>query len=117
MDELEKARKEINEADKGIAELFCKRMNAVRAVAEYKKKRGLPILDTAREDAVIAKNSVLVEDEELRSYYVNYLKYTMENMPMTISIPAAVFLIRRPTPSMVVTSKTSATFAAMQSVN
>ncbi len=78
MDELEKARKEINEADKGIAELFCKRMNAVRAVAEYKKKRGLPILDTAREDAVIAKNSALVEDEELRSYYVNYLKYTME---------------------------------------
>ena len=78
MDEIEKARMEINEADKGIAELFCKRMNAVRAVAEYKKKRGLPVLDAEREAAVIAKNSRLVEDEELRSYYVNYLKYIME---------------------------------------
>lgn len=78
MDKLEKARIEINEADKGIAELFCKRMNAVRAVAEYKKERGLPILDAAREEAVVVKNSAFVEDEELRSYYVNFIKYTME---------------------------------------
>ena len=59
MDKLEKARIEINEADKGIAELFCKRMNAVRAVAEYKKERGLPILDAAREEAVVVKTALL----------------------------------------------------------
>ena len=68
----------INEADKGIAELFCKRMNAARLVAEYKMERGLPVLDEARENAVIAKNSALIEDEELRAYYVNFIKYTME---------------------------------------
>ena len=78
MDKLEQARKLINEADRGIAELFCKRMNAARLVAEYKQERGLPILDRVREDAVIAKNSALVEDEELRAYYVNFIKYTME---------------------------------------
>ena len=78
MNKLEIARKAINEADKEIAELFCKRMNAARLVAEYKMERGLPILDEAREAAVIAKNSELVEDEELRSYYVNFIKYTME---------------------------------------
>ncbi|MGN1094992.1 MAG: bifunctional chorismate mutase/prephenate dehydratase [Eubacteriales bacterium] len=78
MDELEKARKEINEADRDMAELFCKRMNAVRAVADYKKKRGLPVLDKEREEAVIVKNSASVEDDELRAYYVNFLKYTME---------------------------------------
>ena len=78
MDKLEKARMLINEADKGIAELFCKRMDAARLVAEYKMERGLPILDEARENAVIAKNSALIEDEELRAYYVNFIKYTME---------------------------------------
>ena len=78
MDKLEIARKAINEADREIAELFCKRMNAARLVAEYKQERGLPILDQVREDAVIAKNSAYVEDEELRSYYVNFIKYTME---------------------------------------
>ena len=78
MDKLEKARILINEADKGIAELFCKRMDAARLVAEYKMERGLPVLDEARENAVIAKNSALIEDEELRAYYVNFIKYTME---------------------------------------
>ncbi len=77
MDKLEKARMEINEADRAIAENFVKRMNAVRDVADYKKERGLPILDTSREDAIIAKNSALVEDSVLREYYVNFLKYTM----------------------------------------
>lgn len=78
MDKLEKARKEINEADKEIAALFVKRMTAVKDVAEYKKERGLPVLDREREDALIARNSAFVEDGELRAYYVNFLKYSME---------------------------------------
>ena len=38
MDKLENARRIISEADREIAELFEKRMTAVRAVAEYKKE-------------------------------------------------------------------------------
>lgn len=78
MDKLSKAREEINRIDKEMAELFCQRMDAVRQVAEYKKERGLPILDTAREEAVIARNSAFVEDQDLRSYYVNFLRNNME---------------------------------------
>lgn len=78
MDKLEKARKEINEVDRGMAELFVKRMNAARTVAEYKKERGIPVLDREREEKLIAANSALVEDAELRAYYVNFLKYSME---------------------------------------
>ncbi|MBR2043411.1 MAG: chorismate mutase [Clostridia bacterium] len=77
MDKLNEAREAINRIDKEMAELFCQRMEAVRQVAEYKKQRGLPILDTAREEAVIARNSALVENEELRSYYVNFLRNNM----------------------------------------
>ena len=76
-DSLEKARKEINEIDKEMAELFVRRMRAAEAVAEYKKERGLSILDEARENEVIKRNSALVEDEAIREYYVNFLRDTM----------------------------------------
>lgn len=74
---LEKARKIINEVDKEMAELFVKRMRAAELVAEYKKAHGLKILDEAREAEVVKRNSELVEDEELRPYYVSFLKDTM----------------------------------------
>ena len=60
-----------------MAELFEKRMRAAEMVYEYKKEFGLPILDEKREDAVIEKNSALVEDPVLKGYYIDYLKYIM----------------------------------------
>lgn len=78
MEKLIKAREEISSIDKQMAALFEKRMEAVRAVAEYKAERGLPILDTSREAEVIAKSAVLVEDEDVRSYYINFVKHNME---------------------------------------
>ncbi|MBE5818836.1 MAG: bifunctional chorismate mutase/prephenate dehydratase [Clostridiales bacterium] len=74
---LEEARKIINEVDSKMAELFVKRMRAVESVCEHKMEYGLPILDKAREDAVIEKNSALVEDEILKGYYIDYLKNLM----------------------------------------
>ncbi|MDD6283931.1 MAG: prephenate dehydratase domain-containing protein [Firmicutes bacterium] len=77
MTELEKARAEINAVDSEMAQLFCRRMKAVRAVAEYKRERGLPVSDPTRETEVIARNALLVEDEELRSYFVTFLENNM----------------------------------------
>ena len=74
---LEKARKMINEADAEMAELFVKRMRAAEMVAEYKKERGLPILDKAREEEVIRRGAERIEDEAIRAHYVNFLKNTM----------------------------------------
>lgn len=78
MDKLETARKIINEVDKEVARLFCKRMEAVKLVAEHKAEHGLPILDSGREEAVIEKNSAYVDDADLRSYYISFIKSTME---------------------------------------
>ncbi len=78
MNSLENARKKINEVDRKMAKLFVERMSACKEVAEYKKEHGLKILDTAREEEVIRRNSSLVEQKELREYYVNFLKSTME---------------------------------------
>lgn len=78
MDKLKNARKVINDVDRQMAELFVKRMDAVRDVAEYKKANGLQITDAAREEEVIERNSQYVLNDELRSYYVNFLRYNME---------------------------------------
>ncbi len=77
MNLLEEARIEINAVDKELAQLFEKRMRASEKVAAYKKANGLPILDSAREAAVIERGASLIEDETLREYYVQFLKSTM----------------------------------------
>ncbi len=78
MENLDKIRQEIDEIDGQIAELFCRRMCAVRKVADYKRERGLPIFDEAREEAVLRRNCARVEDDELRGYYFTFLRDVME---------------------------------------
>ncbi len=77
MDLLQEARQIINDVDSQMADLFVKRMQAVQMVAQYKKEHSLPILDQQREEAVIRNGAARVEDEILRSYYVEFLKDTM----------------------------------------
>ena len=74
---LEKARKIINEVDAQMRELFLRRMDAARLVAEYKSERGLAIYDPIREEEVIRCNSEKIEDNELREYYVNFIRTNM----------------------------------------
>ena len=76
-DKLETARKIINEVDEKMAELFVKRMKAAEMVYEHKKEYGLPILDEARENALIEKNSEKVEDEVIKGYYIDFIKNVM----------------------------------------
>lgn len=77
MDDLQEARGAINEIDKKMAELFVERMNAVAKIGEYKKEHGIPVLDEGREAQVLQRNAGYVEDEILRSYYVNFLQNNM----------------------------------------
>lgn len=77
MEELAGIREKINEVDRKMAALFEERMNLVSSVAEYKMKSGLPVFDEKREQDVVNRNAGFVENEEIRSYYVNFLKNTM----------------------------------------
>ena len=77
MDRLEKARETINRVDAEIARLFEERMGAAREVAVYKREHGLPILDAAREEAVIARGVSRITDESLKEYYVTFQKSLM----------------------------------------
>lgn len=76
--ELKEARRIINRVDAEIARLFVERMGAAEMVAAYKKEHGLAILDEKREEEVIRRNSEMIENDELRAYYVTFLKKTME---------------------------------------
>lgn len=74
---LEDARKTINEIDAQMAELFVKRMRAAEAVCQHKMEHGLPIYDPKREEEVIERNSALIDDTVLKEYYIDYLKGLM----------------------------------------
>ena len=74
--DLDKARSAIDEADRGIAMLFARRMEAVAQVAAYKAKRGLPVLDAERERQMLARESQYV-DEEIRPYFTRLLETTL----------------------------------------
>ena len=74
---LIEAREIINRVDFQMAELFAERMRAAETVFEYKKEFGLPIFDPNREEAVIEKNSALIDDEIIKSYYIDYIKNVM----------------------------------------
>ncbi len=78
MTDLEKARQRINDIDKEMALLFIERMNAVKQVAEYKRLHGIQVIDTVREAENIKRNSLLIDNEDLKPYYVNFLQSNME---------------------------------------
>ncbi|MBR4727059.1 MAG: chorismate mutase [Clostridia bacterium] len=77
MTEILNAREQIAAADRQLAAAFAARMAAMREVAAYKQAHGLPVLDAQQEQAVLARNAALVEDPEIRAYYLNFIRDAM----------------------------------------
>ena len=75
--ELEKNRKIIDGIDEKMAALFEERMKAAKAIARYKKERGLNVLDKSREAEVVERNAAYIKDGEIREYYVNFITSVM----------------------------------------
>lgn len=73
MNDLEKARIEINRIDKEIAKLFERRMKVVEAVIDYKIKNSMEILDSNREKEVIERNKSLIADKKYERYYLEFI--------------------------------------------
>ncbi len=77
MTDLEKARTIIDETDREMARLFAQRMDAAKSVAKYKGERGLPITDTSREQQILERNCAWIENEDYRSYYIQFMQHNM----------------------------------------
>ncbi|MFQ8760216.1 MAG: chorismate mutase [Intestinimonas sp.] len=60
MSELDTLRSEIDEIDTQLTALFLRRMDVTARVGAYKQENGLPVLDEAREQEVLARKSVAV---------------------------------------------------------
>ena len=78
MDELKKARENIDRIDKELARLFEERMTEAASVAAYKREHGLPIFDPSREAEVLEKGLSRIENEKLRDHYASFLKNLMK---------------------------------------
>ena len=74
---LEECRREIDRINREMIALFEARMACAADVAAYKKEKGLPIFDPARERAILAEAAESVPDE--LSYYArSYFSSLME---------------------------------------
>lgn len=65
--ELADYRKELDETDAQLLELFKKRMSTVKNIAEYKKENNLPVLQQGREREILAA-AAAGAGEELEDY-------------------------------------------------
>lgn len=78
MNELEVSRNEISRIDAEMAKLFEQRMRACETIAGFKRANGLSIRDEAREQDLIKRNRSYIDDGAVESYYVQFLKKTIE---------------------------------------
>ena len=62
MNELDKLREKIDSIDKQLLELFLTRMNICSGVADYKRKVGMPVLDSAREKQILSNKLKLLKE-------------------------------------------------------
>ena len=67
INDINDIRKEIDEIDNELVDLYIRRMNCSARVAEYKREHGMPVLDASRERALLNKISEL-SGSELEGY-------------------------------------------------
>ena len=76
MDGLQDLRGEIDAIDRQMVELFRRRMDVTARVGQYKRERGIPVLDQARERQVLQNKGELA-GEELRPAVITLYQTVM----------------------------------------
>lgn len=66
MQDLQEIRQRIDKIDKELVSLFEERMDCARAVADYKRGKGMAIYDKVREDSKLVSLSAMVEGQFLK---------------------------------------------------
>ena len=76
---IDEARKKINAIDEEMVKLFEERMAAVLDVLKYKKEHNLAVFDSKREEEIIAKNISLLQDINLKDYYLEFFNAVLSS--------------------------------------
>ena len=61
--EIQELRKQIDEIDSRMVELYIRRMEVAAQIGAYKRERGLPVLDTERERELLNRVGALAGPE------------------------------------------------------
>lgn len=77
MSDLDVERKKINHIDEQMVKLFEQRMDAAKNIALYKKQFGLQVFDSEREKEVCKKELNLIQNEEYKPYYLEFIQNLM----------------------------------------
>lgn len=78
MSEIDVYRVGIEKIDEQMAALFEQRMEYSKKVGNFKKERGLPILDKAREVKLLEKNAKYINNTEIADYYREFMESVMD---------------------------------------
>ncbi|MGI5998934.1 MAG: chorismate mutase [Lutispora sp.] len=79
MEELEILRKEIDIIDEQLVELFEKRMELAIKIGDIKKQKGMQILDSQREKAVIKNAIAHLKNKDLSDELEAFLRNLMDS--------------------------------------
>lgn len=75
---LETIRKTIDDIDTEMRVLFERRMDCIKAVAEYKFSNDGNIFDQGREEKMMEKNTRLLENKEYLEEYGRFLQAVLD---------------------------------------
>ena len=67
----------ISELDAEMANLFARRMELVREIADYKCENGIPISNADHDLQLLENASSHLEDTHLKEYYVRFMKHVL----------------------------------------
>ena len=77
MKDLKTCREEIDLIDQQMIELFEKRMNVAEDVITYKIAHDMPVFQSDREQQVLEKNVMRIQNEKLKEYARVYVQDVM----------------------------------------
>lgn len=75
---LDKYRKDINEIDEKLSELFQERLRIIEKIALYKKENNIEIYDKTREEQVVIKALNTLKDEKFSDEIKEFFKSMMD---------------------------------------
>ena len=74
---LEEYRKQIDEIDKNIVELFAKRFEIVKQIGKFKKENNIPVVDNNRFQKVLEKVENMAMKQGISKDFIDEIYYTI----------------------------------------
>lgn len=70
---MEDLRKQLDEIDQQMRDLFEARLDVVSEVAQYKIKNNIAVLDSSREAIIIERGLNAIKNDNYKQYYKQFL--------------------------------------------